>query len=665
MRKSIPPTQSIEPIIVINSLPAFIDNLAFALEEPGRIKNLCYENECTAHARQRSELKGYRLEDVISEYHVLARTIVEHLESDGPLRDSDRVRIFQIVDTALEDVTDAFVKSSSGSPSQTGSPPAATVVRYQNVSKLLSVVAIVISGLSLLAWETGISHWAPPFSGMALISPSAALCSILLGVSAYLLHSDIFTKKRFHTGLALVGLVDIITLVKIFQITLRKDSVEQIMFNDSLKVAGAHLQMTLGSAVCLLLIGTAICLSAIRRRGSLTYSQMLALLGISISGWYLVTSLYNLTSPEAAVYPTMGSHASIVLIMIGLAVLVSRPDQALMAIITSKGAGGYMARRMIPAAIAVPVVFGWLRLLAQSRGLLETSVGAAILVVSFILSFSALIWILARQLNMLSIEKKTFQQATVGALTSRDEVQSALDEAKNERALRERVVAAISHDLRGPLTTMKASAELGIRYIDRTEGHLRLFQRIANNAQRADQMIRDLLDANRIRAGQPVPVQLAECDLSALVQQVGEEMRIIHGNRIETVVNGANQGYLSCEFVRRIIENLCTNAIKYGAPDATVTVQLEDLGGTVRLSVHNLGKPLSPEELKNIFDPFRRTLEADQGKAQGWGLGLTLVKGLAEVQGGQVSVRSNPADGTTFIVNLPKDARPHQSKQAS
>jgi signal transduction histidine kinase len=497
------------------------------------------------------------------------------------------------------------------------------------------------------------------------MSPSAAFCAILLSVALYLLHIDIFTKKRFHAALILIGLVDLIAVVKIAQIFLRKASIENTIFSDVGAIIGAHLQMTLGSAVCLILTGAALGLSAIRRRGTLTLSQALALLSIVVSGWYLITNLYNLTSPEGLVYPTMGSHAAIVLILIGVAILFSRPDQALMAIITSEGAGGYMARRMIPAAVLVPILFGWFRLIAQNHGIVDTSVGAAILVVAFLLSFSALIWALARQLNVLSMERKRFQQETVGALMKGDELRSALDEAKKERALRERVVAAISHDLRGPLTTMKASADLGIRYVDRTDGHLRLFQRIANNAQRADQMIRDLLDANRIRAGQPLPVQLAECDLSELVQQVGEELRIVHGNRIRTEVSGPNQGYWSCEFVRRIIENLCTNAIKYGAPDADVTIRLEDQGSKIQLSVHNLGKALSPEEQKNIFDPFRRTLEADQGQVQGWGLGLTLVKGLTEVQGGTVSVRSSPAEGTNFIVILPKDARPDQSKQAS
>ncbi len=78
---------------------------------------------------------------------------------------------------------------------------------------------------------------------------------------------------------------------------------------------------------------------------------------------------------------------------------------------------------------------------------------------------------------------------------------------------------------------------------------------------------------------------------------------------------------------------------------------------SVRISVHNDGAPIPAEELAVLFDPFKRASAALAGGAKGWGLGLTLVKGLADAPGGGVEVRSESSLGTTFTVTLPLDAR--------
>jgi signal transduction histidine kinase len=117
------------------------------------------------------------------------------------------------------------------------------------------------------------------------------------------------------------------------------------------------------------------------------------------------------------------------------------------------------------------------------------------------------------------------------------------------------------------------------------------------------------------------------------------------------------EGFWSSSAIRRILENLCGNSVKYGAPHRPVTVSLEEEGGKVKLQVHNEGMPIPTTELPHLFEPFRRSSAARASGKRGWGLGLTLVKGLVEAQGGSVSVSSSEAQGTLFTVVLPRDAR--------
>ncbi len=229
---------------------------------------------------------------------------------------------------------------------------------------------------------------------------------------------------------------------------------------------------------------------------------------------------------------------------------------------------------------------------------------------------------------------------------------------EEERELRERFVATLSHDLRTPLTAAKLNAHMVARKAGDPTVLYKLAARISENLDRADQMISDLLDANRIRAGEPLPIEVSKCELSALAQGTLEELSLLHGDRFVLDAPELLQGYWSCSGIRRIIENLCNNAIKYGARDRPVTVRLAQSGqDEVSISVHNWGSPIAPEEQKALFQLYRRAGSAQVRAQKGWGLGLTLVEGLAKAHRGSVRVESTEEAGTTFTVSLARDMR--------
>jgi len=91
-----------------------------------------------------------------------------------------------------------------------------------------------------------------------------------------------------------------------------------------------------------------------------------------------------------------------------------------------------------------------------------------------------------------------------------------------------------------------------------------------------------------------------------------------------------------------------------------VTVTLTQAGPNVRLAVHKEGDPIPLREQADLFKQFRRADKSQTTGKKGWGLGLTLVKGMVQAHGGKVLIESTPGSGTSFIVELPRDSRPFQ-----
>lgn len=234
-------------------------------------------------------------------------------------------------------------------------------------------------------------------------------------------------------------------------------------------------------------------------------------------------------------------------------------------------------------------------------------------------------------------------------------------ELEIERDLREQFVSILTHDLRTPLTAAKIAAQLILKRPEKIDKNQILAGKIVGSIDRMDQMINDLLDANRIRSGKPLALTMSKCDLREVVTDTLKELSIAHGDRfILEADRGPIEGCWNCEGLRRALENLVCNAIKYGVSQTPITISIKKVDQNIQMIVHNFGNPILPEDQQFLFQPFHRTTTALNGNKKGWGLGLTLVRGVAEAHGGNVKVQSNEKDGTSFIVTIPMDSMPFQ-----
>lgn len=228
-----------------------------------------------------------------------------------------------------------------------------------------------------------------------------------------------------------------------------------------------------------------------------------------------------------------------------------------------------------------------------------------------------------------------------------------------ESALRERFVATLTHDLRNPLAAAYASAELISRVTDVAKVQ-DLAARIITNLGRMDEMIRELLDAAVFHAGERMTLHIDHFDMLALATELCDQFEAVHGPRFKLLCESVD-GHWDRNALKRALENLLGNAVKYGEHDGAITLKVESVHGRMICSVHNTGTPMQAGEMESVFKVFQRAVAAREGDTQGWGIGLPYVRAVAEGHGGSVSADSGAQRGTTFTIDIPVDSRPFRN----
>lgn len=228
-----------------------------------------------------------------------------------------------------------------------------------------------------------------------------------------------------------------------------------------------------------------------------------------------------------------------------------------------------------------------------------------------------------------------------------------LDEAKS------RFFANVSHELRTPLTLLLAPIEsLKTRGAYMVEAERDdLLATMHNNAMRLLKLINDLLDLVRLESG-TIQIRKAPVALAEFVRGLGNAAGgVAKDKRIHLNVDcdpGLGRIMADSEKLERICLNLLFNALKFTPSGGTVCLQAKKDGDEwLRLDVTDSGVGIAPEDLPNIFSRFWQADTSSQRKYQGMGIGLSLVKEIAEAHGGSVSVESERGKGTRMSVLLP------------
>lgn len=265
--------------------------------------------------------------------------------------------------------------------------------------------------------------------------------------------------------------------------------------------------------------------------------------------------------------------------------------------------------------------------------------------------------------TVLVVEDVTAQEEARRVLTAtREELEQrllhdhdALLKATEERDSIKHFIAALTHDLRSPVAAALLSTQLLQRHPQlRQAGPDALLQRVGRNLVRLERMVDDLLDLTRHDMGNALQLEPEPTELGVLLQDTLDELIALYGKPIAlNELPADTNGEWDQEALRRIIENLGSNAVKYGSPDKPAEVSLRADADTVTLSFCNYGPPIPLKVQKVIFEPFFRVQNPAHRHVPGWGVGLALVRVLTERLGGSVTL-SSTSERTIFSVRLPR-----------
>lgn len=221
------------------------------------------------------------------------------------------------------------------------------------------------------------------------------------------------------------------------------------------------------------------------------------------------------------------------------------------------------------------------------------------------------------------------------------------------RRMQDEFITTISHELRTPIGFIKGYATTLLR--DDTswdEGSRREFLTIIDEeADRLHELIEDLLDSSRLKAG-TMFMQLQPVRLDMLLREIVVRSTTRY-SALAVQLNADHGVVVNADATRitQVFDNLLSNAVKY-APGSPVTITLKNTGGACNICVEDQGPGIAPHHLLHLFERFYRVPETSV-TTHGTGLGLFICKEIINAHGGDISVSSEVSKGTTFTINLP------------
>lgn len=481
--------------------------------------------------------------------------------------------------------------------------------------------------------------------------PRTAIGFLLAGTALYLLQPTAISPNRRRIGQSLALLCLLLGLISAIQYL---ELISALGLDKGLLAPLARepfeLRQSSHCALSFLMTGLALFLLGVNRQGLIYPLQWLAILSLAMAIMVLFGYIYS-TAVFYRYTTVIGMSLPTVLgfILLPNGILLARPDEGVMRLITSDTAGGVIMRRLLPSVIITPMAIGWLMLAGQKTGLISEELGLAIYGVLTMLLIIVMIVKVAVSLNR---EEKLRRSAEEGAR----QYQADLAHLVRLQTLGE-MVANIAHELKQPLTAISLYAAnsqemLSSKELSPEELHRHLAE-IQAQSLRAAEIIRRTREFARKQKPQTSSVQL-----NILVTEVRDFLTAeARDNDVQLILE--LDPYLPPADVdaiqlKQVLLNIVHNAIESmhttrgGAREVTVLTRLIE-SGEIRVDVTDSGPGMDADTLSHVFESFFTT----KGEA-GMGMGLSISRSIIEAHGGQLWARSAPGQGSTFSFTLPQ-----------
>jgi two-component system sensor histidine kinase SenX3 len=222
--------------------------------------------------------------------------------------------------------------------------------------------------------------------------------------------------------------------------------------------------------------------------------------------------------------------------------------------------------------------------------------------------------------------------------------------------IRNDFVANVSHELKTPVGAISLLAEALESSADDEEAVRRFAKRMHKESGRLAALVQDIIELSRLQ-GASVSQQGRPVDVNAVIHEAVERSQLpAESTYSKIVVGGHGDGlvYGDPDLLVTALRNLIDNAIRYSPENTRVGVGVRAKEGLIAISVTDQGEGLSPEDQERVFERFYRVDAARSRHTGGTGLGLSIVKHVVSNHGGEVTLWSQPGQGSTFTLRLPE-----------
>jgi signal transduction histidine kinase len=408
-------------------------------------------------------------------------------------------------------------------------------------------------------------------------------------------------------------------------------------------------RMATNSAITFSLVGAALFLLDGQTRRIRQIAHWFSTLGIAIASLALIGHLYGATALfKMDVAAAMAVSSACAFFTLSVGILSARPGASWAGRIVSRTGTGMLARRLLLALTIVPVILGWMFILARQHTMVSREVGIAILVV--VMSVIQLT-VLVRAAAIVQRGERAQAMALEHAAAARDEAQRA-NRAKND------FLAVMSHELRTPLNAIIGYGSMlrdGIPDPP-TASQRQQVERIGASAKHLLALIDEVLTLSRLELGREritpttigvgTLVEEAAAMMEPEARKKGLALSLMVPEREITMVTDAGK-------LRQALVNLLGNAVKFtDRGEVRIHARAERDDEEIVFEIHDTGIGISPEHLPRVFEAFWQVDQAPTRRVGGTGLGLHVTQRLARLLGGDVSARSVAGEGSCFTIRV-------------
>jgi signal transduction histidine kinase len=228
------------------------------------------------------------------------------------------------------------------------------------------------------------------------------------------------------------------------------------------------------------------------------------------------------------------------------------------------------------------------------------------------------------------------------------------EELEQLERLRRDLVANVSHELKTPISALRAHLENLLDGVERPDPET--LQVMLGQSDRLGRLVDQLLELSRLESGD-LPLQREELSLGPLVSEVMSEIEVARADRRVALERRLSEDLPAVlgdrERIHQVLFNLLDNAVRFTPEGGRVTVSAERHDGAVDVHVTDTGSGIAPEHLPRLFERFYRVDPARSQKEGGTGIGLAIARSVVEAHGGRIWADSSPGRGSVFTFELP------------